>query len=70
MDSNRRTQRDQRSVMIDLLGPAANDVYGYVLEEAWITEWKMAALDGLGREFAVETIAIVYESISRAPAAR
>ena len=34
LDGNRRTQRDQRSVMIDLLGPDPADVYGYVLEEA------------------------------------
>ena len=70
LDGNRKSQRDQRSVMIDLLGADAADVYGYVLEEAWICEWKLAPLDSLGREFAVETIAFAYESISRASAAR
>jgi phage tail-like protein len=70
LDTNRRTHRDQRNVMIDLLGPEPADVYGYVLEEAWICEWKMHPLDSLGREFAVETISFAYESISRASGAR
>jgi phage tail-like protein len=65
LQASQTNQSDRRNVMIDLLGPDPNDVYGYVLEEAWICEWMMAPLDGLGRDFAVETIALAYQSISR-----
>jgi phage tail-like protein len=65
MESTRKQQRDKRSVMLDFLGPDANDVYGYVLEEAWICRWKGGEMDGGGREYAVEQISIAYDAISR-----
>jgi phage tail-like protein len=65
MERTRKNQRDRRSVMLDYLGPEANDVYGYVLEEAWICGWKGGEMDGLAREYAVERIAIAYEAVSR-----
>ena len=68
MEKTRKGQRDKRSVMLDYLGPEPNDVYGYVLEEAWICGWKGGEMDGLSREYAVERIAIAYEAISRGKA--
>jgi phage tail-like protein len=65
METTRKTQRDKRSVMLDYLGPEANDVRGYVLEEAWICAWKGGEMDGLGREYAVERISIAYDAVSR-----
>lgn len=65
MESTRKSQGDRRNVMIDYLGPQANDVHGYVLEEAWIHRWKGAEMDGQAREFAVERISIAYEAVSR-----
>jgi phage tail-like protein len=65
MESTRKFQRDKRSLMLDFLGPDANDVYGYVLEEAWICQWKGGEMDGTGREYAVEQISIAYDAVSR-----
>ena len=64
MENTRKNQRDKRSVRLPL-GPEPNDVYGYVLEEAWIAGWKGGEMDGLGREYAVERIAIAYDAVSR-----
>jgi phage tail-like protein len=65
MENTRKFQRDKRSVMLDYLGPDPSDVYGYVLEEAWICRWKGAEMDGVGREYAVEQISIAYDAVSR-----
>lgn len=65
MENTRTTHRDKRSVMLDYLGPDATDVRGYVLEEAWICRWKGGEMDALGREYAVESISIAYEAVSR-----
>lgn len=65
MENTRKTHKDKRSVMLDYLGPEANDVRGYVLEESWICGWKGGEMDGLGREYAVERISIAYEAVSR-----
>src|SRR5262245_29807268 len=64
METTRKNQRDKRSVMLDYLGPEQNDVFGYVLEEAWICGWKGAEMDGLGREYAVERISIAYDAVT------
>jgi phage tail-like protein len=66
MEKTRRFQRDRRSIMLDYLGP--ENVFGYVLEEAWICGWKGAEMDALGREYAVERIAIAYDAVSRGKA--
>jgi len=68
MENTRKNQRDKRSVMLDYLGPDENDVFGYVLEEAWICGWKGAEMDGLGREYAVERISIAYDAVTRGKA--
>lgn len=36
------------------------------LNDAWPTEWRGAPLDALGKEIAIETLALVYESLTRA----
>ena len=53
---------------VDVTCLLPNDVFGYVLEEAWICGWKGAEMDGLGREYAVERISIAYDSVSRGKA--
>jgi phage tail-like protein len=65
MENTKKHQRDKRSVMLDYLGPEPNDVYGYVLEEAWIKGWEGGEMDGRGHEYAVEKIAIAYDAVSR-----
>jgi phage tail-like protein len=68
MEKTRRYQRDKRSVMLDYLGPEPNDVFGYVLEEAWICGLRAGEMDSLGREYAVERIAIAYDAVTRGKA--
>jgi len=65
LNNIQREGRDRRQVLIQHKGADDNDTITYVLNEAWICEWHGAALDSLGREFAVESISLVYQSITR-----
>lgn len=56
----------RKNVSIVMLGPGGTgDRVRWNLLEAWPVEWRGAVLDALGREVAIETLTLVYESITR-----
>lgn len=60
---------DRRNVSIIMLGPDGNDTtpgLQWNLVQAWPSEWRGAKLASLGQEVAIETLTLVYESLSRA----
>ena len=65
LNNAQRSGRDRRQVLIQLKGADESDALTYVLNEAWICEWHGAALDSLGKDFAVESISLAYQSITR-----
>jgi len=57
----------RKHVSIVMLGPGAvGEGVRWNLVDAWPCAWNGAPLDALGHEFAVESLTLVYESISRA----
>lgn len=64
MENTRRFHRDKRSVMLDYLGADDGDVFGYVLEEAWICGWDGGEMDALRREYAVFSVSLAYDAVS------
>jgi phage tail-like protein len=52
--------------IIMLANNGYDDVVHWHLNDAWATAWRGAELDALGREVAVESLSLVYESITRA----
>src|SRR5262245_45330287 len=60
-----RVQR--RSVSIVMLGDdGTTEVLRWNLINAWVTEWRGALLDALGREAAIESMTLVFENLERA----
>ena len=58
---------ERKHVSIVMLGPGAvGEGVRWNLVDAWPSVWHGAPLDALGREFAVESLTLVYESLSRA----
>jgi phage tail-like protein len=60
---------DRRNVSIIMLGPDGNDPspgLQWNLTQAWPCEWRGSKLDALGREVAIETLALAYDTIERA----
>ena len=57
----------RKNVSIIMLSPAGDaGVVRWDLIDAWPTSWSGAEMDALGREIAVESITLVYESVTRA----
>lgn len=57
----------RKNVSIIMLAAAGDlEVVRWNLIDAWPTSWSGAELDALGREIAVESITLVYESVTRA----
>lgn len=59
---------ERRNVSIIMLGTDGNDGtpgLQWNLAEAWPSEWRGAKLDALGQEAALETITLVYETLTR-----
>ena len=58
---------ERRNVSIVMMAEdGATPVMQWNLINAWVTEWRGAALDALGQEAAIETVSLVFESIDRA----
>jgi len=56
----------RRNVSILILGTdGATEVTRWDLINAWPSEWRGAPLDALGKEVAIESVTLVYESITR-----
>lgn len=57
---------ERRNVSIVLLdSDAATEVTRWNLFNTWPAEWRGAPLDALGREVAIETLTLVYETLER-----
>jgi phage tail-like protein len=57
----------RKNVSIIMLAAAGDtEVVRWNLNDAWPTGWRGAELDALGREIAVESLTLVYESLTRA----
>jgi phage tail-like protein len=57
---------DPQNVSIVMLGPGGiGERLRWDLNGAWPTEWRGAPLDALGREIAIESLTLVYESVTR-----
>lgn len=58
----------RRNVSIIMLGADGGDLapgLQWNLNQAWPAEWRGAHLDALGREAAIETLTLVYETLER-----
>lgn len=56
-----------KNVSIVMLGQdGASERLRWNLEAAWPCEWRSAPLDALGRETAIESLTLVFESVTRA----
>ncbi len=57
---------DPKHVSIVMLGPGGvGERLRWNLNDAWPSEWRGAPLDALGREIAIESLTLVYESVTR-----
>lgn len=56
---------DRRNVSIILLDNQDQEALRWNLYDAWPIEWLGAPLDALGKEVAVESMTLVYESLDR-----
>jgi phage tail-like protein len=57
----------RKNVSVIILAAAGDvEVVRWNLIDAWPTSWRGAELDALGREIAVESLTLVYESLTRA----
>lgn len=57
-------QVERRNVSIVMVAIDGTEIQ-WDLADAWPQEWRGAPLDTLGREVAVESLTLVYESVSR-----
>jgi phage tail-like protein len=58
---------ERKNVSVSLLNNEGSaEVMRWNLQGAWIKEWKAAALDAQGRELAVESLTLCYESLELA----
>jgi phage tail-like protein len=59
-------QVERRNVSIVLMDTdGLTEVARWNLIDAWASEWRGAPLDAIGREAAIETVTLVYESLAR-----
>lgn len=57
---------DRKNVSIIMLGSdGSTPVMQWDLINAWISEWRGAPLDAMGREAAIETMTLVFETLER-----
>lgn len=56
-------RRDISVIMLDSSG--ANEVLRWNLFNAWPSEWQGTVLNALSREIAIESLTLVYDSLSR-----
>jgi phage tail-like protein len=57
---------ERRNVSIVMLdGDGATEVLRWNLINAWVREWRGALLDALGREAAIESVTLVFETLER-----
>jgi len=57
---------ERRNVSLLYLGAGGvGERVRWNLNDAWPCEWRAAPLDALGQEIAIETLVLVYESITR-----
>ncbi len=60
---------ERRNVSIIMLGPDGADTspgLQWNLIQAWPCEWRGAKLDALGREAAIESLTLAYDTLDRA----
>lgn len=56
---------DRKNVSIALLAPdGSTEVMRWSLINAWISQWRGAPLDALAQEIAIESITLVYETLT------
>lgn len=60
-----RVQRRAVSIVM-LSDDGATEVLRWNLSNAWVSEWRGALLDAMGREAAIESMTLVFESLERA----
>lgn len=58
-------QRRSASIIM-LADDGTTEVMRWNLINAWVTEWRGALLDALGREAAIESMTLVFENLERA----
>ena len=56
----------RRDISVLMLGDTGEEVLRWNLIRSWISEWRGAPLDALGREAAIESMSLVYEGLERA----
>jgi phage tail-like protein len=57
---------ERRNVSLVMLGASGvGERVRWNLNDAWPCEWRGAPLDALGKEIAIETLCLVYESLTR-----
>jgi phage tail-like protein len=57
---------EPRNVSIVMLGPdGVTEALRWNLVNAWPSEWRGAPLDALGREVAIESLTLVFETLER-----
>lgn len=58
---------ERKNVSIQLLDSSGSlPVMQWDLINAWASEWKGAELDAMGKEIAIESVTLVYETLQRA----
>ena len=56
-------RKDVSIIMLDTDG--ATEVMRWNLSSAWPSQWRGAPVDAMGREIAIESMTLVFESLSR-----
>ena len=57
---------ERKNVSIAMLdSDGVTEVLRWNLVNAWVAEWRGAVLDALGREMAIESITLVFETVER-----
>ena len=58
---------ERKNVSIQLLDSSgSNPIMQWDLINAWASKWKGAHLDAMGKEIAIESVTLVYETLQRA----
>ena len=65
--SSVRGKVERRNVSIVMVGSdGVAEVMRYNLNNAWPSRWRGAALDALGREMAIESLTLAFDTLERA----
>lgn len=65
MQKTLKGQVDRKNVSIALLAPdGQTEVLRWSLINAWISQWRGAPLDAMAQEIAIESITLVYETLT------